>query len=399
MKLLIIGGTGLLSGAVVQEALKKGMEVTIVNRGRKSKAIPHGVNVIKTDFRNKEVVDTALQGKHYDAAIDFICFNKAQMEYSVRTLAQHCDQYIFISSACVYNYAMSGVKTEDSEKVFEKWDYSINKWASECHLLDLSKELNINYTIIRPCITYDDSRIPYGITPPYGYHWTLIGRIFEGKPIIRWDGGTTKWNMMRVEDFVVGLVGVIGNKKAYNQAYNISGDYAYSWNEVIDCVEKIVKKKAIYYDMSSDEYTQLSKDLKGRIYGRSSDLICSNKKIKDLVPEFKTNYDLQEGIKKTIEAYKKTNFEKGIDYQYEATTDRIIIKSCKERGIRSSDYNLGFVDYIGNATIKDKLRYYVTRNNLRIIHTKYGIPLIGFDTFHYKKLFKCIYRCCENKKL
>ena len=275
---------------------------------------------------------------------------------------------------------MPGIKSEDSEKIFEKWSYSVNKWASECYLMDMAKKLNINYTIIRPCITFDDSRIPYGITPPYGYHWTIVGRILEGKPIIRWNEGTTKWNMMRVEDFVVGLVGVIGNKKAYNQAYNISGDYAYSWNDVIACVEKVVKKDAIFYDMSSDEYTKLSNDLQGVIYGRSSDLICSNKKIKDLIPEFKTNYDLEEGINKTIEGYKKNNFEKGIDYLYDAVMDRIIMRSCKEHGISSSTYNLGFVDYLGNATIKDKLRYYATRNNLKIINTKYGIPLIKFAT-------------------
>lgn len=391
MKLLIIGGTGLLSGAVVKEAIRQGIDVTIVNRGKKSKVVPEGVNVIISDYRNKEVMQSSLQGKHFDAVIDFICFNREQMEYSVKLLSQHCDQYIYISSACVYNYALPGIKTEDSEKVFEKWSYSVNKWAGECCLVELAKELKVNYTIIRPCITYDDSRIPYGMTPPYGYHWTLVGRILAGKPIIRWNGGTTRWSMMRVEDFVVGLVGVVGNDKAYNQAYNISGDNAYSWNDVISCVEKAVGKKAVFYDMSSDEYTHYSNDKEGRIYGRSSDLICSNQKIKDLVPEFKTIYNLQDGIVKTIDGYKKRDFERGIDYVFDANMDRVILKSCKERSIKSSDYKLGFVDYLGKSTNKERLRYYAMRNNIRIINTKFGFPLIGFGTFPYKEvLVKCI---------
>lgn len=364
MKLLVIGGTGLLSGAVVKEAQKRDIEVTIVNRGIKSKVMPQGAKVITADFRNEAMMTAALQGLHFDAAIDFICFNREQMEYSVKLLSQYCDQYIFISSACVYNYALPGVKTEDSEKVFEKWSYSVNKWASECCLTELAKELKVNYTIIRPCITYDDSRIPYGMTPPYGYHWTIVGRILAGKPIIRWNGGTTMWSMMRVEDFVVGLVGVVGNEKAYNQAYNISGDNAYSWNDVISCVEKAVNRKAVFYDMSSDEYTRLANNSQGRIYGRSSDLICSNQKIKDLVPEFKSTYDLQEGITKTIEGYKQGNFERGIDYVYDSSMDRIILISCKEHGINSSDYKLNFVDYLGNATKKDKLLYYAISRNI-----------------------------------
>jgi nucleoside-diphosphate-sugar epimerase len=391
MKLLVIGGTGLLSGAVVREALNKDIEVTIVNRGIKSKVMPQGAKVITADFRNETMMKSALQDLYFDAAIDFICFNKEQMEYSVKLLSQHCDQYIYISSACVYNYALPGVKTEDSEKVFEKWSYSVNKWAGECCLTELAKELKVNYTIIRPCITYDDSRIPYGMTPPYGYHWTLVGRILAGKPIIRWNGGTTKWSMMRVEDFVVGLVGVVGNKDAYNQAYNISGDNAYSWNDVIECVEDAINKKAIFYDLTSEEYTILSNDKEGRIYGRSSDLICSNQKIKDLVPEFKTTYNLQDGIMKTIAGYQNEKFERGIDYAFDAYLDRTILKSCKEHGIKSSNYKLGFVDYLGNSTNKEKLRYYAIRSNIRIVNTKFGIPLIVFGSFPYKDvLVKCI---------
>jgi len=54
----------------------------------------------------------------------------------------------------------------------------------------------------------DDTHIPYGISPQYGYHWTLIARILSGKPIIRWNGGINRCNMMRVEDFAVGVIGL-----------------------------------------------------------------------------------------------------------------------------------------------------------------------------------------------
>ena len=50
MKLLIIGGTGVLSSAVVNEALKQNIEVSIVNRGKKKNIIPDGVKLIKADY-------------------------------------------------------------------------------------------------------------------------------------------------------------------------------------------------------------------------------------------------------------------------------------------------------------------------------------------------------------
>ncbi len=375
MKLLIIGGTGLLSGAVVKEALRQGMEVTIVNRGIKSKVMPKGVNIITADFHDEKTVTAALQGLHFNSAIDFICFNKEQMEYSVRLLSLYCNQYIFISSACVYNYAEPGVKFEDSEKVFEKWNYSINKWASECRLTEIADEIGINYTIIRPCITYDDSRIPYGIAPKYGYHWTLVGRIIAGKPIIRWNGGTTKWNMMRVEDFVVGVVGLIGNVKAYNQAYNVSGDDAYSWNDVIKCVETVVNKKAVFYDITTEEYAKLVPEMKGRIFGRSYDLLCNNNKIKEVVPDFRTTFDLQSGIEKTVKGYLNNKYERGIDFVFDASMDGVIRKSCKQHGISISDYRLDLVDYLGTVTFKDKILFYAISRN--VIKQKY-IKLLPF---------------------
>ena len=357
MNLLIIGGTGLLSGAVVEEALRQKIEVTIVNRGLKSKNVPDNVHVIIADYRNKDVLLSALTGKHFDAAIDFSCFNEEQIKYSLDVLSPFCSQYVFISSACVYDYSKPGIKSEDDAKVFKDWDYSINKWNCECYLTKIAKNKNLNFTIIRPCITFDDSRIPYGIAPTYGFHWTLVGRILAGKPIIRWNGGTTKWNMMRVEDFATGIVGIIGNEKAYNQAFNISGDYAYSWNDVMECVGNVIGKKVVYYDISSEEYASIVPDMRGRIFGRSFDLICNNQKIKNIVPNFATTYDLMSGIEKTINGYTNNHYQRGIDFSFDALMDATIKKSCKIHGIKSRDYKLGFVDYLGSATIKDRLKY------------------------------------------
>jgi Nucleoside-diphosphate-sugar epimerases len=265
-------------------------------------------------------------------------------------LTPYCNQYIFISSACVYDYSKPGIKSEDDIKVFKEWDYSIDKWECECFLSEMAEKKHFAYTIIRPCITYDDSRIPYGIVPPYGYHWTIVERILHDKPIIRWNGGVNRWSMMRVEDFSIALVGVLGNKDAYNQAFNICGDDSCSWNEVIECVEQIIDKKAVFYDISSEEFASLAPEMRGRIFGRSFDLICSNCKIKTLVPDFHKTYNLRSGLEKTIQSYKDNNFQRGIDYQYDADMDRIIRESCIIHRDKKFNFKHGFINYLGTAT-------------------------------------------------
>lgn len=359
MKLLVIGGTGVLSGALVNEAIRNKCEVTIVIRGTKKSVVPQGVSVIQADYRNRPIMETALNDKHYDAVIDFICYNKEQIAYSIDLLHTVADQYIFISTTCVYDTSVPGIKTEESKKVLPDWNYSVNKWACECFLREKAKELNFNYSIIRPCVTYDDTRIPYGVMPPYGYHWTMCARILAGKPIIRWDNGTTRWNMMRVEDFAVGVVGIIGNRQAYNEAYNLSGDNAYEWNEVISIVEEYLGKKAVICDMTSSEYKSFYPKRSGEIAGRSLDAIISNRKIKALVPSYNTSCSLHEGLFKTLEAYKSQNYQKGIDWEYDANMDRVISLYCKKHAISKIKYNLGFTDYLGTATLSDRKRYWM----------------------------------------
>ncbi len=361
MDLLIIGGTGVLSTAVVTEALSHKYNVTIINRGNRTNKIPRGVTLLQTDARDESKVRALLSSKHYDAVIDFICYTQEQIEYSYRVFKDYASQYIFISTTCVYDTSIPGIKDEDSKKILNSWNYSINKWKCEAFLSDLARKEDKPYTIVRPCVTYDDTRIPYGIMPPYGYHGTIIKRIINGKPIITWDGGRAKWNLMRVEDFAKGVIPLVGNIKAFNQAFNISGDVAYSWMEVLNVMSEILNKKIITYDMTSNKYIDLYPERAGEISGRAFDSIISNSKIKSVVPDFRTTINLYDGIKQTIKAYEHSNYQKGFDYRFDALMDRIITKNEKSKGPNNKNLKLSYIPYSTNHSYKNKLEYYIER--------------------------------------
>ena len=351
--ILLIGGTGVLSSAVVAEALRKEMDVTIVTRG--SKKAPEGVNSIVCDKDNYEKLSELLKGKKYDAIIDFLCYHEDELVRSFRFYSKYTTQYFFISSCAVYDTRVGGICTEDSPKVLPMWSYSVEKWASEQKLVQLAVGSDCKYTIVRPCVTYGDTRIPYGITPRYGYHWTLCARISADKPIITWNNGENRCNMMRVEDFAIGVVGLIGNEKAYNEAFNICGDEAPSFREVLSIVEDYLGKKAILVDLPSEFYAQQIPARSGEIIGgRSIDAFNSNAKIKSVVPQFAQTMSIREGVFKTLDAYLKQNYQHGIDWKFDAETDRAIKEWCDTIGIPAKRYKLIFVDYMGTATLKDK---------------------------------------------
>lgn len=354
MKILLIGGTGVLSSTVTKEALKHGMEVTMINRGHRMSRIPKGVSLIKADKRDRGTIEKTLGTQRFDAVIDFLCYTREELEYSFNLYSDYTEQYFFISSCAVYKTAEGESHDEDAPKVKPEWSYSVRKWECEQLLMRLAKEKVINYTVVRPAVTYDDTRIPYGISPQYGYHWTLAARILAGKPIITWNKGMNYCCMMRVEDFAVGVVGLVGNPRAFNEAFNICGDETPTFKDVLNAVSDYLNCPVKTIDIPADYYAKELPERAGEILGgRAVSGVSSNKKIKEAVPEFKQTIGIKEGIRMTLDAYKAQNYQHGIDWKFDGRTDRIVYKGGGGK--------FKFTDYLGNADFSDKMTYYTWR--------------------------------------
>ena len=360
MKILLVGGTGVLSSAVTAEAMQRGIGVTMINRG--TRKIPAGVEVVISNNKDYSHIKEVLGGRQFDAVIDFLCYKPEELRDSFALYSKHTKQYFFISSCSVYDTTKGGIYDEDAPKVRKEWPYSVDKWKCECLLKELSNGGACRYTVIRPCLTYGDTRLPYGIAPEFRKHWTLVARILADKPIIRWNEGRNRWNMMRVEDLAVGLVGLIGNPQAYDEAFNICGDEMPSYAEVLSTIGNVIGKNPIVVDLPATYYaSQMDPYLAGEIIGgRAADLTCSNAKIKKIVPEFKQRDNLREGIAKTIEAYRRERFQLGIDWIFDAKTDRIISKWCRDDRL-SRKYNVSFVDYLCAKSWGERFLYYKER--------------------------------------
>lgn len=393
MNVLIIGGTGVLSSAVTNEALRQGFKVTMINRGNRSNLIPDSVEFLKSDKNDSEKIRHLLGERRFDAVIDFLCYSRQQLEYSFNLFCNRARQFIFISSCAVYDPTRcTSYHDEDAPKRNAVWKYSIEKSDCEDYLREVAGAYGINYTIIRPGVTYGGTRIPYGISPAYGYHWTLVERILNGKPIITWHRGENRVNITRVEDFAVGVVGILGNPKAYNQSFNIVGDETPSWKEVLDVLGELLGKEVRTIDIPPEYYAREVPSQKGEILGgRSRDGICSNSKIKSAVPEFKQTLPLNEGVRLTLNYYKQHHYIYGIDYAFDGETDRIIRKYCKKKGISVDDMNLGYMDYFNVRSCRDKWEYY--RGFYR---DKFFMRLFDFSFRVMRKVKRSIRQCCHS---
>ena len=124
--ILLIGGTGVLSSAVVAEALRKSFDVTIVTRGLRK--IPDEVKSIVCDRDNQEKLIQSLEA-HYDAVIDFLCYHEDELIKSFEFYSNFTNQYFFISSSAVYDTKVGEMSSENAKKVLPIWWYSVEKWA------------------------------------------------------------------------------------------------------------------------------------------------------------------------------------------------------------------------------------------------------------------------------
>ena len=278
------------------------------------------------------------------------------------------------------------------------WDYSINKVKCEEKLKELCEKNNLIYTIVRPAITYGNTRIPYGITPPYGYHGTLIHRMLSKKPIILWDDGEAYSTITHVEDFAYGLVGIIGNVEAYNQVYHIVGDERVQWKKVIELMGEILGVTPITLSVSKEKLAEEIPSRKGEILGgRGINQLLDNTKIKKTVKGFGTRISLKDGMTRTIEYYKDNKYLKGIDYGFDGDWDRIVKKICQENHIPLSLYNIGFIDYLGTAKRSDRLDYFLSYYQdcyaIKIMQ-KFSFVLRNIISKSISRLKRC--RNCKN---
>ncbi|WP_328754195.1 MULTISPECIES: NAD-dependent epimerase/dehydratase family protein [unclassified Streptomyces] len=102
MKILFIGGTVFLGRALVDEALRRGHEVTLFNRGQAGPT-PSGAEAVRGDRGDEAALRALAEGRAWDCVIDTCGFEPRVVQRSVRALTGHVDVYAFVSSFHAYS--------------------------------------------------------------------------------------------------------------------------------------------------------------------------------------------------------------------------------------------------------------------------------------------------------
>jgi len=300
VRVLFIGGTGLISTACTELALQRGIEVALLNRGQR-KATPAGAKSIVADIHDPAAAAAALAGQSFDAVVNFIAFTPQDIARDVELFRGRTQQYIFISSCSAYQKPLTSyLITESTPLANPYWDYSRNKIACEDCLLQAYRQQQFPCTIVRPSLTYGDELIPLAINS-WAKSYTVADRMKRGQPVIVPGDGSSLWPITHNTDFAKGLVGLLGHPQAIGHAFHITTDEVLSWDQIYGALAAALGVEPKLYHIASDFLAGVWPDLRGGLQGdKAVSVVFDNAKIKRFVPSFVATTSFAQGIARTL---------------------------------------------------------------------------------------------------
>lgn len=324
MKLLFVGGTGIISSSCVELAKARGNHVTVLNRGTSRGT--EGVEAIVSDVNDLQAARTALGERRWDVIVDFTVFRREEALSRIELLADRCDQYVFISSASAYQKPVSHyVITEKTPLQNPFWDYAREKAACESIFLEANKQGRLPVTIVRPSLTYGPTHVPL-VLNSWQMPYTLIDRMRRGAPVIVPGDGASLWSITHSEDFAKGMIGLLGKASAVGEDFHITTDEVLTWDQYFKVTAAAAgAEEPNIVHIASDFISTCLPDKEGSLLGdKAVSVVFDNRKIKRFVPGFEASISFAEGIAKSIRNMDADESLRAVDAAANQVYDKLI---------------------------------------------------------------------------
>ena len=322
MEVLFIGGTGTISTACTRLAVEQGIELYLFNRGQTSADLPAGVQLIQGDINNRDEAAALLADHTFDAVVDWIAFDVAQIERDIELFSGRTGQYIFISSASAYQKPVAHYRIDEGTPLANPyWEYSRKKIACEERLMRQYRDHRFPITIVRPSHTYTPSRLPTAV----GSGPNIVARLRAGKKVIVHGDGESLWVLTHNTDFAKACNGLLAHPKAIGQAYQITSDEVLTWNQIYTILGQAAGAEPQLIHIPSD-FINHHDPLTGA--GLLGDKACSVvfdcAKIKELVPDYVATVPFSKGARECVAWLDADPQRAQIDQEKEEMMDHII---------------------------------------------------------------------------
>jgi nucleoside-diphosphate-sugar epimerase len=322
MTILFIGGSGNISAECAALLHNRGHEILVLSRGQIQ--VPAEYRAIQADRINPDAMRSALKGAKPHVVINFLGYELSDIEADFSLFNGSVRQYIFISSATVYEKPPRKIPVaEDAPLENRWWDYAQKKIACEQRLQHCAKESGFPVTIVRPSHTYSKLWVPNAISSS---SYSFASRFEHDKPVFVHDDGETPWTLTAACDFAVGLAGVVGNEKTIGESFHITGDEMLTWNHIYaEIADAVGAKSPQIVKVPTDFICKIEPELTGNLKGdKAHPGVFDNSKIKKFVPEFQTRKPFHVGVRESVAWLRAHPDQQHLSPKVDQTIDSVI---------------------------------------------------------------------------
>jgi nucleoside-diphosphate-sugar epimerase len=320
LRVLFIGGSGVISSACSWAAAAQGIELFVLNRGEsRDRPLPPQATVLRADVRDPASVREALGERDFDAVVDWVAYTPEHVRADIDLLRGRTGQYVFISSASAYQTPPARLPIVESTPLRNPYlQYSRDKIACEDLLIAAYRESEFPATIVRPSHTYDKTLVPFN------GGWTILDRMRRGKPVVVHGDGTSLWTLTHHRDFARGFVPLLGHARTLGEAFHITSDDVLTWDQIARTLAAAAGAEADIVHVPSDVIAATDPDWGGSLLGdKAHSLTFDNAKLRAVVPGYRATIPFEQGAREIVAWYDEDPARQQTDLRIDAAMDKL----------------------------------------------------------------------------
>ena len=219
--ILLIGGSGFLSGTVARTALAQGHNVSAITRGQRP--LPDGIQSIVADRRDETSLPRAISATNqtWDLVIDGIGFDPEHAQQDIAVFREKTPHLVFVSSDFVFDPAHRTFPQPEDTDHYLQDGYGGKKRLCELEFQN-GDTGDMNWTVVRPCHIYGPGS-KLGCLPHHGRDDQILDRIRNGETLKLVGGGHFLQQPILAGDLAKLMLSMCGNANTYNEIFCTSG--------------------------------------------------------------------------------------------------------------------------------------------------------------------------------
>jgi nucleoside-diphosphate-sugar epimerase len=321
LKVLFIGGSGVISAASSQLAVERGIDLYVLNRGATHlRPLPPEATVLQADVHDRDAVREALGGQEFDAVVDWVAFTPEHVRSDIELFRGRIGQYVFISSASAYQTPPARLPVTESTPLRNPyWQYSRDKIACESLLTEAYRDENFPATIVRPSHTYDRTSIPFD------GKWTALARMRAGKEVVVHGDGTSLWTLTHSADFAQGFVPLLGHPRTVGDVFHITSDDVLTWDQIAHSLAAGLGVTPRLVHVPSEVIAAADPQWGAGLIGdKAHSMVFDNSKLRSVVPDFCATIPFEQGAREIVAWYDEDPARQQPDGRLDALMDKLV---------------------------------------------------------------------------